>query len=93
MHRAMFSAGTILSAAFEGACDPVEGASDPVVGVWTTSCENDADDVNDLCENAGLIDREATVATRDAAKPLESNDRLCENILGAAIMTALYAGK
>jgi hypothetical protein len=86
MHRGMFSAGTIPSAAFEG-------ASDPVAGVWTTSCENDADDVNDLCENAGLIDREATVATRDAAKPLESNDRLCENILGAAIMTALYAGK
>jgi hypothetical protein len=69
MHREMFSAGTTPFAAFEG-------ASDPVAGVWTTSCENGADDVKDLCENAGLIDREAPVATRDVAKPLESNDRL-----------------
>jgi hypothetical protein len=86
MHREMFLAGTTPSAAFEG-------TSDPVAGAWSTSCENGADDVNDLCENAGLTDREATVATRDVAKPLESSDRLCENILGAAIITALYAGE
>jgi hypothetical protein len=85
MHREMFSAGTPFAA--------FEGTSVPDTGVWTTSCEIGADDVNGLCENADLIDREATVATRDVAKPLESNDRLCENILGAAIMTALYAGK
>jgi hypothetical protein len=69
-----------------------EGASDPVAGVWATSCRNVAEDVNDRWENAGLIDREATVATRDVAKPLESNDRLCENTLGTAILIALNGG-
>lgn len=69
-----------------------EGASDPVAGVWATSCENVADDVNNRWENAGLIDREAAVATRDVAKPLESSDRLCANTLGTAIFIALDVG-